>query len=392
MKIGINSLFLKPQLVGGAELVLRGLLIGLAQISNIELYIFINQDLSQWVNELNLGKSVKIVPIKIWGNRFISEAFQLPFLVNQLNLDGLINTNYFTPWRLLLNINCVTIIYDLNYLHFPDLFSWQKRLWLYLIHQFTLSNAKYTVTISNFVRQDIKQSYHSKHDIKVIYTPILWDRLDTQVFNHQDIIKDQIVVQVGKTFPRNELVNHPFILAVANHYQHKNLATLVKAFAKISDDTSQLKLVLVGQLPESLIGMRRDRCDDIQQLVKDLNLEDRVYITGYISDRELAWYYRHAHLFAFPSLFEGFGMPPVEAMGMGLPVLTTRCTAIPEVTMNLSEYVQHPTNVDEWCNRLTEMLKNRDRYLPNSDTIQLIRHTYDPVAIARQYVDLFQSH
>ncbi|MCA6584890.1 MAG: glycosyltransferase, partial [Pseudanabaena sp. M051S1SP1A06QC] len=107
---------------------------------------------------------------------------------------------------------------------------------------------------------------------------------------------------------------------------------------------------------------------------------------------ELAWYYRHAHLFAFPSLFEGFGMPPVEAMGMGLPVLTTRCTAIPEVTMNLSEYVQHPTNVDEWCNRLTEMLKNRDRYLPNSDTIQLIRHTYDPVAIARQYVDLFQSH
>jgi glycosyltransferase involved in cell wall biosynthesis len=77
---------------------------------------------------------------------------------------------------------------------------------------------------------------------------------------------------------------------------------------------------------------------------------------------------------------------------MGLPVLTTRCTAIPEVTMNLAEYVQNPMDVDEWCDRLTEMLTNRDRYLPNHNTIKLIRQTYDPIAIAKKYVDLFQSY
>ena len=382
MRIGVNSLFLKPQQVGGAEFVLRGLLIGLAQTPDVDLYVFINQDLIQWLNDLNLGKSVKVVPIKIWGNRFISEAFQLPHVVNQFKLDGLINTNYFTPWRLLLKTNSVTIIYDLNYLHFPDLFSWQKKSWLYWMHKLTLANANHTVTISNFVRQDIKKSYRSKCNIKVIYTPILWDRLDSEVCDQQDIVVDH-------TFQGNELVDQCFILAVANHYQHKNLATLVKAFAKIPASFNQVKLVLVGQLPESLVGMRRDRCDDIRQLVKDLGLESRVYITGYISDRELAWYYHHAYLFAFPSLFEGFGMPPVEAMGMGLPVLTTRCTAIPEVTMQRAVYVENPLDVDEWRDLLTDMLNHRDQYLPDQLLIQTIRQTYDPVAIARQYLELF---
>jgi glycosyltransferase involved in cell wall biosynthesis len=384
MRIGVNSLFLKPQQVGGAEFVLRGLLIGLAQTPDVDLYVFINQDLIQWLNDLNLGKSVKVVPIKIWGNRFISEAFQLPHMVNQFKLDGLINTNYFTPWRLLLKTNSVTIIYDLNYLHFPDLFSWQKKLWLYWMHKLTLANANHTVTISDFVRQDIKESYRSKCNIKVIYTPILWDRLDSQVCDQQDIVVDQ-------TFQGNELVDQCFILAVANHYQHKNLATLVKAFAKIPASFNQVKLVLVGQLPDSLVGMRRDRCDDIRQLVKELGLESRVYITGYISDRELAWYYHHAYLFAFPSLFEGFGMPPVEAMGMGLPVLTTRCTAIPEVTMQRAVYVENPLDVDEWSDRLTDMLNHREQYLPDQLLIQTIRQTYDPVAIAKKYVDLFRS-
>jgi glycosyltransferase involved in cell wall biosynthesis len=252
------------------------------------------------------------------------------------------------------------------------------------MHQLTLANANHTVTISDFVRQDIKESYRSKCNIKVIYTPILWDRLDSQVCDQQDIVVDQ-------TFQGNELVDQCFILAVANHYQHKNLATLVKAFAKIPASFNQVKLVLVGQLPDSLVGMRRDRCDDIRQLVKELGLESRVYITGYISDRELAWYYHHAYLFAFPSLFEGFGMPPVEAMGMGLPVLTTRCTAIPEVTMQRAVYVENPLDVDEWSDRLTDMLNHREQYLPDQLLIQTIRQTYDPVAIAKKYVDLFRS-
>ena len=374
MRIGVNSLFLKLGQVGGAEFVLRGLLSGLAQNPNIDLYIFINHELVKWLQDLNLGASLNIVPVKIWGNRFVSEALQLPMIVNRYKLDGLINTNYFTTWRLLLKSPCATIIHDLNYLHFPNLFSWYKKLWLKLTHQMTLANADRTVTISEFVKKDIQKNYGFNHIPDVIHNPILWDRLDISELSDLDKINKSLIAQ-------------PFILSVANHYQHKNLATLVKAFAKLPN-LSEVRLVLVGQLPDSLLGMRRDRCDDIPQLVKELRLENRVYITGYISDRELAWYYHHAALFAFPSIFEGFGMPPVEALGMGLPVLTTRCTAIPEVTMNLAEYIENPMDVNEWRDRLTDMLNNRDRYLPTVITIQKIRQAYEPVAIAQKYIDL----
>ena len=375
MRIGVNSLFLKLGQVGGAEFVLRGLLSGLAQSPNIDLYVFINHELVTWLQDLNLGASLNIVPVKIWGNRFVSEAWRLPMIANRYKLDGLINTNYFTTWRSLLKSPCATIIHDLNYLHFPHLFSWYKKLWLKLTHQMTLANADKTVTISEFVRKDIQKNYRFNHIPDVIHNPILWDRLD---ISDLDKINKSPIAQ-------------PFILSVANHYQHKNLATLVKAFAKLPSYLSEVRLVLVGQLPDSLLGMRRDRCDDIPQLVKELGLENRVYITGYISDRELAWYYHHAALFAFPSVFEGFGMPPVEALGMGLPVLTTGCTAIPEVTMNLAEYVENPMDVNEWGDRLTDMLTNRDRYLPTIATIQKIRQAYDPVAIAQKYIDLFRN-
>jgi len=374
MRIGVNSLFLKLGQVGGAEFVLRGLLSGLAQNPNIDLYIFINHELVKWLQDLNLGASLNIVPVKIWGNRFVSEALQLPMIVNRYKLDGLINTNYFTTWRSLLKSPCATIIHDLNYLHFPNLFSWYKKLWLKLTHQMTLANADRTVTISEFVKKDIQKNYGFNHIPDVIHNPILWDRLDISELSDLDKINKSLIAQ-------------PFILSVANHYQHKNLATLVKAFAKLPN-LSEVRLVLVGQLPDSLLGMQRDRCDDIPQLVKELRLENRVYITGYISDRELAWYYHHAALFAFPSIFEGFGMPPVEALGMGLPVLTTRCTAIPEVTMNLAEYIENPMDVNEWRDRLTDMLNNRDRYLPTVITIQKIRQAYEPVAIAQKYIDL----
>ncbi|NUN65850.1 glycosyltransferase family 4 protein [Pseudanabaena biceps] len=369
MKIGVNSLFLRPSQVGGAEFLLKGLLIGLSKIADVDLYIFINQEFVLWLQEINLDNSVNIVPIKILNNRFISEAFQLPLMARQYNLDGLINTNYFTPWKFLSKIPSTTIIHDLNYLHFPHLFSWYKKIWLKLAHKMTLSNADKTIAISDFVNQDIKKNYGFKHIPTVIHNPILWSRLQ------------ELSVPI---------VHEIFILSVANHYQHKNLATLVKAFAKMPNYLDKVKLILVGQLPDSLMGMRRDRCDDIRQLVKDLGLEDRVYITGYISDRELACYYHHAALFAFPSVFEGFGMPPVEAMGMGLPVLTTRCTAIPEVTMNMAEYVDNPMDISEWCDRLTEMLNNRDRYLPTESTIQKIRQAYEPVEIAKKYIDLFR--
>lgn len=377
MRLGISGLFLKPAQVGGVEFVLRALLHGLVQLDDVEVYLFLPNAASAWPDTLpetrdRTSANLQVIPLSMRGNRFLSESLQLPEYSDRYQLDGILYPNYFTPWRTRKSPATVTIIHDLNYRHFPDLFSRRKRLWLNLAHRLTLSQANVTVTGAEFVRADIAQAYQlrSNHPLVAIADPILWQRFDTPS-------------------PPQHTIKQPFILSVANHYQHKNLRTLIQAFHQLPSDLADVNLVLVGQLPDSLVGMRRDRCDDIPGLVSELGLQHRVQVTGYISDSELAWYYRHAAAFVYPSLFEGFGLPPVEALGLGLPTLTTRCTAIPETTLGLAHYVDDPLSAAEFADCLTQMLRDRDNFVPSEAAIAQVRATYDPIAVARRYVSLF---
>ncbi|AFY71051.1 glycosyl transferase group 1 [Thalassoporum mexicanum PCC 7367] len=383
MRIGISGLFLKPTKVGGAEFVLFGLAVGLAQIEDVEVFLFLPAPVANWLSDTcdeipdlkPIAQKVKTIPIKLRGNRFVSEIIDLPKYVKELQLEGLLFPNYFTPLPRFYKIPTVTTIHDLNYWHFPELFDWKKRLWQNLTHRLTLRFTSYTVTDTEHVRNDVAQVYGLANaptrlaKLKAINIPILWERFTIA------------------TAP-NPIPDRPFLLSVANHYKHKNLATLLQAFAKLPRSLDQYALVLVGQLPDSLVGMRRDRCDDIPALVNELGLGDRVYVTGYISNTELAWYYRHADLFVFPSVFEGFGLPPVEAIGLGLPTLTTRCTTLPEVTLELAEYIQDAYNAEEWRDRIVQILADRDRFIPSAQVQQKFKTTYDPVALCRRYLSL----
>jgi len=376
MKLGISGLFLKPAQVGGAEFTLRGLLVGLAQLPEVQPVVFLPPDLTPWLTEATgeLRDRVQVVPVPIVQNRFVTEAMRIQRYAKDLNLDGLIYPNYFTPWRWSASIPVVTLIHDLNYAHFPQLFSATKRTWLNMAHRLTLMHADRTVTVSDFVRRDLARVYgmQPRSAPVTIANPVIWSRFTPTVA------------------PQSPLTQ-PFILSVANHYQHKNLRTLLQAFQQLPPDLSAVHLVLVGQLPARLVGMRRDRCDDIPALVATLNLQGRVHVTGYISDAELGWYYQQASLFVYPSLFEGFGLSPVEAIGMGLPTLTTRCTAIPEATLHLAHYVDDPLSAAEFAERMALMLRDRPSFLPTPEAITQIRTTYDPVTIAQQYVALFKE-
>ncbi len=126
---------------------------------------------------------------------------------------------------------------------------------------------------------------------------------------------------------------YPYLLYVGNRKPHKNIDRLLKAFAqsKLSDD---LKLVMSGE-PDI----------DTATLIKELKLEDRVVFVGLIDDDKLPEFYRGAVAFIFPSLYEGFGLPPLEAMACGTPVLTSNVTSLPEVVGDAARMVD-PYDVD----------------------------------------------
>jgi glycosyltransferase involved in cell wall biosynthesis len=120
-------------------------------------------------------------------------------------------------------------------------------------------------------------------------------------------------------------LQHGFILYTGNIKPHKNLVRLIEAFSQIRQGPFQeLKLLIIGDEISKLPALRR--------AVHQLKLHKHVRFLGYIPDETLAVLYRSAEVFVFPSLYEGFGLPPLEAMASGTPVVTSNTSSMPEVT------------------------------------------------------------
>ncbi|NIV04373.1 MAG: glycosyltransferase, partial [Calditrichae bacterium] len=120
-------------------------------------------------------------------------------------------------------------------------------------------------------------------------------------------------------------IKKPFLLYVGNSYPHKNLEALVRAFQRVLDVKPDCQLVLVGQ--------RNYFSERLEEETRGLGLRvpKEINFTGYIDDRDLAKLYRSASLYVFPSLSEGFGLPPLEAMSFGLPVASSNASCLPEI-------------------------------------------------------------
>ena len=120
-------------------------------------------------------------------------------------------------------------------------------------------------------------------------------------------------------------LNHPFVLYVGNIKPHKNLVRLIEAFAELRRrGFDELKLLIIGDEISKLPALRR--------AVHSHKLHKHVRFLGYLEDETLASLYRLASVFVFPSLYEGFGLPPLEAMASGTPVVTSNVSSMPEVT------------------------------------------------------------
>lgn len=247
-------------------------------------------------------------------------------------------------------------------------------MWLNAAHRLTFARADRVIVPSEFVLRAVRQLYGRRAAEKtaVIPNPISWERFG------------------GDGADTHPLGGRPYVLSVAAHYPHKNLAVLIHAFAALRPRFPDAKLVLVGQLPAKLMGIRdRDRVDRLSAMIRDAGLASSILVTGYIGDRALGALYRHATVFALPSLFEGFGMPAVEAMGFGVPTMTTRCGALPEVTMNKAMFVDDARDPRDWADRLSAVLAAPERYRIGSAAAASIRRHYAPERIGGLYARQF---
>jgi glycosyltransferase involved in cell wall biosynthesis len=320
------------------------------------------------------GGTVRWKQVGSAWNRFVGETWQAYRDWN--TTDAMLYPNYFTPPGVNQSATrIVTVIHDLQYLHFPHNFSWRKRQWLRWSHAATLRSADVVIAISDFVRDDILSRYGARWEGKVrtIPNPICWSRFDADGALDPGIRGWEWLSEAR------------YILSVAAHYPHKNLLSLVRAFADLRRQPKfgDVRLILVGQHAKNLVSTSDGAALDAE--VHRLGLDGGVVVTGYITDAEIGLLLRHATLFAFPSLFEGFGMPPVEALGMGLPVLVSRRASLPESTLGMAHYIDHPEDVRELREWMAEILDSPDRYRPPASRVEQIREHYDVKRIGRLY-------
>ena len=213
----------------------------------------------------------------------------------------------------LTHVSSIFTVYDLTYL-LTDTHTTLNRLFLTLMMPRFLRNADAIIAISESTRRDMLRHYRvDEAKVRVIYGGV------TPRF------RPALPDEVAQVRLRHDLPEH-FILSVGTIEPRKNLIRLLEAYRSLRDGGSQIRLVIAGR--------RGWRYEHFFRRLQELRLTDGVTLLGAFGDTELPALYSAADVFAFPSLYEGFGLPVLEAMACGAPVIASNTSAIPEIATN----------------------------------------------------------
>lgn len=285
------------------------------------------------------GLLIKIINIIV---DFGWRQFVLPYKLKNRKADILHSPSFFAPW--ILPCSSVTTIYDTSYLYYPQGYN---PLWLfYFKHSVTLGmkRAKKIIAISKHTKKDILRNFTiSPEKIEVIYGGVA-DRFAP--------IRNNVV---KGAFRGKYKLDGEIILSVSELNFRKNIPTLLKAYylfkTKYSEfKTTKYKLVLCGQKGKAFDA-------NILSQIEELNLKNDVIFLGHIPDDDLPLLYNVATLFVFPSLYEGFGLPPLEAMACGCPVIASNTSSLPEVIGEAGILVD-PLDADGFANAMKRIISD----------------------------------
>ncbi len=242
--------------------------------------------------------------------RIFWEQVVQPLALKKEKVDLLHALAFVTP--LLSPCPSVVTIYDLSFLLYPESFKHSKRFYLGLFTRLSAKRARRIIAISESTKRDVVRLLGVPPEkVEVVYCGI------DEAF--RPLAEDQVA-----TFRSKRGLPERFILFVGTIEPRKNVARLIEAFADLQTcKLANLKLVIGGA--------KGWFCEHVFARVEELGLEGDVMFPGYIPVSELPLWYNAAELFVYPSLYEGFGLPPLEAMACGTPVVAANTSSLPEV-------------------------------------------------------------
>lgn len=236
---------------------------------------------------------------------------------------------------------CVLTVYDLmwNY-YFKMGYKNLKNIYFNVTVPISLKFSSRLITISDFIAKEVSKTFNipSKKINPIHLAP-------SKII---DLRKNE-EIQFSKKYPFD------YLLTVTTSLPHKNLIVLLRAFLEIKrKDLFSGKLIVAGQ------QKGRFHTSHLKFLI-DNRIEKDVIFTGFISDVEKAYLYRHSKFTIYPSLYEGFGLPVLESMGVGRPVITSQIASLPEVGGNACIYF-NPYSEDDLIQKILLLINDEEKY------------------------------
>jgi glycosyltransferase involved in cell wall biosynthesis len=296
--------------------------------------------------------------------------FSLPVAALRHPVD-ILHVLYLPPlfWRSAL----IVTIHDLCFEHYPETFPWQELVFARRLLYWGAKHADSIITISEFSKQDIIRSANVPHD-KVVVIPLSASE------NFYSPVEPSAILAIRQKYQ----LPADFVLFVGRTDDpRKNVEKIIRAYALLRNDGRiQHRLVIAGRHGPHTATLIR--------MVGSLGLDGEVSFPGIIPDDDLPALMAAADVFVYPSLFEGFGIPVLEAMACGTPVITSDRTSLPEVAGDAASIVS-PDNVEQLAQAIESLINDRDLRTRLAQAGKARARLFSWARTARSTLDVYEA-
>jgi glycosyltransferase involved in cell wall biosynthesis len=290
------------------------------QISNIKYQIYLKEPpIIDLPEEFNRWRYKIVRPNKLWTQ------IGLPIKLWEEKIFGKAPDLFFTPTHYAPHfcpVSSVITIFDLSFIRFPEMFLKKDLYKLKSWTDYSIKQAKKIITISQFSKKEITDYYHVPQENVIVAYP----GYDGNKYKISNIKNKKYIEKIKKKYK----IDGDYLLYVGTIQPRKNLVRLIEAFELMNRKYPELKLVICGMINEGRGGwMNEEFFHAISN--QQLTIHKDVIITGFVSEDDLPYLMSGAKSLVLPSLYEGFGIPVIEAMACGIPVVVSNTSSLPEV-------------------------------------------------------------
>lgn len=276
----------------------------------------------------------------VWaGFNMLSNLFILPRHAKRLHLDAVLFQTFPAKRK---SFKSLVFIHDVLEVPYPQYYTWKERLY-FKVKKWTLPYADRVITTTQYVKDELAKFCYIKKDQPVDITPLGVSSVFKAGDRHD-------VEQLKKVKTKFNLPDS-YLLFAGRLNARKNIENLIASLEFVND--KNISLVIAGS--------RDGKSPQLNHLLSDKEWSSRILFTGAVSDDEMSGLYAMAKVFCFPSFAEGFGLPPLEAMASGIPVIVSNTTSLPEVCGKAALYID-PNDPHAIAQKITELLENESLY------------------------------